>query len=328
MRRVSALLLLCVVLFAPSVRSDSPAGPVRGTRTHAIVARDGLAYVGQSGGLVIRDVADPQRPRDLGWLSLPSAVLDVVLDGDIALLAAGSRGLVIADISDPAEPREVARLDTNGKSKRVVRLGKYAYVADGTNGLLVVDLSTLDEPRVVARLSTGGNVRALALSGQTLAIAEAHGGARVFSLRRGDNPRESRRLETRFAARDVCWIDDRLHVAAGKVGVAIYEPSTSDRAKRFLEPVRSAQHVACRGDLLAVSNLGSALQVFERGKDGKLEERSRQRVHRTAPIGRTSFEGSRLWVAVDIVGMGLFDVADPGAPEHILPRKREFNVKF
>lgn len=327
MRR--AVYVLCIaVLWAPGAWSDKKPRAVAATRTQAIVARDGVAFVGQGGGLVLRDVTDPTRPRDLGWLSLPTTVLDVALDGDHAFLAAGTRGLVIADISDPSEPREVARLDTDGKAKRVVRAGKYAYLADGVNGLLVIDVSTLDDPRVVARISTSGDVRAVAVSGESLAIAEAHGGARVFSLRRGDNPRESRHLDTEFAARDVCWIGDRLFVAAGGDGIAVYEPKTSSRPKRFLEGIRSAQHVACSDPLLAVSNLGSALQLFAAGEDGAMGEVSRKRVHRTSPIGRASFDGSRLWIAADIAGMGLFDLTDPGAPEHILPRQRDFNLKF
>jgi len=307
---------------AQSKRTDSPAA----TRTQAIVARDGFAYIGQTGGLVIRDVSDPTRPVDLSWLSLPATVSDIVLDGSHAFLAIGSRGLVIADISDPEAPVERARLDTDGKVKRIVRAGAYAFVADGVNGLLVVNVSALDDPRVVARISTGGDLRAVAVQGELLAIAEGDGGARVFSLRHPNNPRELRKLEARFSARDVCWIGDRLFVAAGREGTAIYEPRVSSRALSFLPPVRSAQHVACSGSLVAVSNLGSAIQLFDAAGEGPPQERSRLRIHRSAPIGHTTFEGTRLWIAVDLAGMGLLDASDAENPVRILPRQREFKV--
>ena len=194
------------------------------------------------------------------------------------------------------------------------------------DGVLVVDLSSLDDPRVVARISTSGDLRAVAVRGELLAIAEGHSGARVFSLRRPDNPRELKRLDTRFPARDVCWIEDRLFVAAGREGTAVYEPRVSVRPLTFLPPVRSAQHVACGEALVAVSNLGSAIQLFDAA--GESQERSRLRVHRTAPIGRADFDGTRLWIAVDIAGMGLLDVSDADDPVRILPRRREFKVSY
>lgn len=314
-------------MVASGVARGAAAEPVEGTRTLVIVPRGELAYVGQSGGLVIRDVSDPLRPRDIGWLALPATVLDVALDGAHALLAAGTRGLVVADISNPEEPRELARLDTDGKAKRVAWDGERAFVADGINGLLVIDVSAIEAPRIVARVSTGGDVRATALRGESLAIAEAQGGVRVFSVRQPDNPRETRRLETAFAARDLCWLGDHLYVAAGSAGVAVYQPRISGRPTAFLPPLRSAQHVACGEGLVAVSDMGSAIQLFAAGEDGTLTQRAGARVHRTAPIGRAQLDGKRLWIAVDIGGMGLFDLSDPGAPVLVLPRRREFKLK-
>ena len=316
--------LVCSSTDAQSKSAD----PAAATRTDVIVARDGLAYVGQTGGLVIRDVSDPTRPTDLSWLPLPATVSDVVLHGTHAFLAVGTRGLVIADIGDPEAPVERARLDTEGKVKRIAHVGSYIFLADGVNGLLVVDISSLDDPRVVTRISTSGELRAVAVSGELLAIAEGHGGARVLSLRRPDNPRELRKLDTRFPARDVCWIGERLFVAAGREGTALYEPRVSARPLTFLPPVRSAQHVACGETLIAVSNLGSAIQLFDAAGDGPPQERSRLRVHRSAPIGRTGFDGTRLWIAVDVAGMGLLDVSDADNPERILPRRREFKVSY
>ena len=213
-----------------------------------------------------------------------------------------------------------------GKVSPLARGGAYLFVADGVTGLLVVKLASLDDLRLVARISTGGDLRAVAVHGELLVIAEGQGGARVFSIRRPDNPRELRRLETRFSARDVCWIGERLFVAAGREGTAIYEPRTSSRPLTFLPPVRSAQHVTCGETLVAVSNLGSVIQLFDAAGDAPSQERSRIRMHRTVPIGRTTFEGTRLWIAVDIAGMGLLDVSDPDNPVRILPRRREFKV--
>ncbi|NIM61681.1 MAG: hypothetical protein GTO30_08515, partial [Acidobacteria bacterium] len=293
------------------------------TRTRFVAAENGLAFVGQTGGMVIRDVSDPLRPVDLGWLPLPASVDDVVVAGELVFLAAGTRGLVIADVSDPRDPKELARLDTDGKVKRVARRGEHLFLADGINGLLVVDASAIESPRIVARVSTSGDLRAVAVEGDLLAVAESHGGARVLSLARPDNPRVLKKLETRFTARDACWIGDRLFVAGGREGTAFYDPrASSGRPIGMLAPVRSAQHVACDGTVVAVSNLGSAIQVFDASGPAAPRERSQLRVHRSAPIGRSGFDGLRLWIAVDVAGMGLLDLTDLDAPERVLPRRR------
>jgi hypothetical protein len=317
-----------LVFVSPLAAPSKDKAPVAATRTLAVIVQDGLAYVGQTGGLVIRDVSDPTRPIDVSWLPLPGTVSDVLVEGSHAFLAAGTRGLVIVDISDPAAPVEIARLDTDGKVKRIARAGDHAFLADGRGGLLVVDVTSLEDPRVRARISTSGEVRALAISGDMLALAEGHAGARVLSLRRPENPQELRKLDTNFPARDVCWIGDRLFVAAGSEGTAVYQPKVSARPLTFLPPVRSAQHVACGKKLVAVSNLGSAMQLFDVEDDGLPRERSRLRVHRSAPIGRADFADSQLWIAVDVAGMGLLDVRDASNPERVLPRTRKFKVSY
>ncbi len=322
------ILALQVIPFSGKRAQGKQEPAAAATRTLAVVGHRGYAYVGQTGGMLIRDVSDPVRPKDVSWFPLPSAVSDVVIEGTRAFLAAGTRGLVIVDIGDPVEPVELGRLDTDGKVKRLARSGDYLFLADGSGGMLVVDTETLDDPRVVARISTGGDLRAVAISGELLAVAEGHGGARVFDLRRPDNPRELAKLETRFAARDVCWIGERLFVAAGSEGTALYEPRVSSRPIEFLPPVRSAQHVACSTKLVAVSNLGSAIQLFDTEQGRSPRERSRLRVHRSAPIGRAGFEGTHLWIAADVAGMGLLDISNVEEPERVLPRAREFKVSY
>ncbi|NIM01250.1 MAG: hypothetical protein GTO30_10365 [Acidobacteria bacterium] len=327
--RILVIFLLLFQVVPPSAnRGKDKEDAAAATQTLAVVGHHGHAYVGQTGGMLIHDVSDPIRPKDVSWFPLPSAVSDIVIDDNHAFLAAGTRGLVIVDIANPAEPVELGRLDTDGKVKRVARSGRHLFLADGSGGLLVVDIEMLEDPRVVARVSTGGDLRAVAVGGELLAVAEGHGGARVFDLRRPDNPREVAKLETRFAARDVCWIGDRLFVAAGSEGTALYEPQVSTRPIEFLPPVRSAQHVACGARLIAVSNLGSAIQLFDTSESRSPRERSRLRVHRSAPIGRAGFDGTHLWIAADVAGMGLLDVSNADEPERLLPRAREFKVSY
>jgi hypothetical protein len=51
-------------------------------------------------------------------------------------------------------------------------------------------------------------------------------------------------------------------------------------------------------------------------------------VHRSAPIGRAGFDGTQLWIATDVAGMGMLDIADADNPTRVLPRAREFKVNY
>ena len=95
-----------------------------------------------------------------------------------------------------------------------------------------------------------------------------------------------------------------------------------------LAPLRSAESVAVTGSVAVVSNGGPGLQIVDLSDPAAPRELSSLRVHRAAAAGRVSFDGSLAFVAADLVGMGIIDLSDPGAPERILPREREFKVRF
>jgi hypothetical protein len=70
-----------------------------------VTAREWRAYVPEANGLHVLDFTDPSTPTEIG--SFPAAsVRDVVLNGDLAYLLAGTAVLVL-DISDPAAPVEI-----------------------------------------------------------------------------------------------------------------------------------------------------------------------------------------------------------------------------
>jgi hypothetical protein len=65
--------------------------------------RDGLAVAGLSGGL-----------HEVARLELPGTANDIVLDGDVAVLALGVAGLATIDISDPHNPVLLDAIGTDG----------------------------------------------------------------------------------------------------------------------------------------------------------------------------------------------------------------------
>ena len=109
------------------------------------VALDGAgnAYLGDTQGLRVLDIADSTNPSELGFLPTNGAILDVEIVGSTAYLASYANRLHIVDINDPQHPQELGSLAMPDAVDDVAVQGSYAYVACWSGGLRVVDVSDL-----------------------------------------------------------------------------------------------------------------------------------------------------------------------------------------
>jgi hypothetical protein len=81
-------------------------------------------------------------------IEMPGGAHDVVLDGQYAVVAAGSGGVWAIDVSDPEAPRAVGWRDTAGRARNIALADGRVYVADETGGLLILarTMASLGEP--------------------------------------------------------------------------------------------------------------------------------------------------------------------------------------
>ncbi len=121
-----------------------------------MVAKGSTLYVANGfGGLYIIDFSDPAAPKELGHLemkepskpgSLPGDASDVVVVGNYAYVAAGSRGLRIIDVSNPAIPVAIGAIENLASATtRVAVQDGLAFVID--YGLRIVDVSNPAQPQ-------------------------------------------------------------------------------------------------------------------------------------------------------------------------------------
>ena len=82
------------------------AGGVGGIEVH-----DGIAYIINGIGLRIFDVTTHNNPFHLGTMTSEMGFHDLVVDGDLAYIAAGIDGLRIVDVKDRAAPVEIGAFD-------------------------------------------------------------------------------------------------------------------------------------------------------------------------------------------------------------------------
>jgi cyclophilin family peptidyl-prolyl cis-trans isomerase len=132
--------------------------------------------------LHVYDVADSSSPALLGTYALPAGdtwAQEIVIDGDVAYLAARGAGLIALDVSDPAdmEPLGIGAGDPFAAGDLDL-VGDTLYVAAFYEGLLAFDVS---DPADIARIGQlapygdGNSISHVGIYGTTALVAEGRG---------------------------------------------------------------------------------------------------------------------------------------------------------
>jgi hypothetical protein len=117
---------------------------------YGVFVDDGYAYITNNDGVIIFDVEESNRPKEIGRIQTGYTRGAFVMDGWAYF--ASEQGLAIADVSNPERPMQVSEFGTKGEAIRVVVDGSYAYIA-GSEGLEIVDISNPYAPMGVSHLS-------------------------------------------------------------------------------------------------------------------------------------------------------------------------------
>ncbi|HTE53674.1 MAG TPA: hypothetical protein VK698_22620 [Kofleriaceae bacterium] len=101
-------------------------------------------------GMIVVDVARPDRPARIGLFEGPGDVTRVALAGDRALVADYTGGLTVVDVSNPRRPKSIGEWDEGMVGDVAVRADR-VYLAMGD--LVVVDIASPRRPREIGRHS-------------------------------------------------------------------------------------------------------------------------------------------------------------------------------
>lgn len=128
------------------------------------------------------DASTPALPIEITSFTVPSNVLDLVLDGDLVYVACGVSGVRIYDISDPALPNEIAVFDTFTSAKGVAVEGDRLYIAaDVLIGLWVVDVSDPANPTEIKTIDTPGAANRVHATDDLIVLTDRMAGVRIWS---------------------------------------------------------------------------------------------------------------------------------------------------
>ena len=236
-------------------------------------------------GLVIYDVRNPENPTTVSQVALPGMTIqmDVTQTTDgrrLALLARTGRGVDAIDITKPEAPF-IADSFTSGVlfTQTVAMADGVVYLADSDDGgLKALRLVSPGRFEPLYQANFSGKCETLLVAGNRLFVGYGTRGVRLFDLPApttdGSTPTlrlRSTVLKNRLKASGMALMGDRLIVAGGGSGVAVYNVANSDSP--FLEtefPFQSelfgpadAKHVVPHRGLLYVPAWESGLLVLK-----------------------------------------------------------------
>lgn len=187
-------------------------------------ADDGIAYfVVGTKGLVVLDVSDPGRPREIGGHTTRGYAQAIAVAGEIAYIAGRGDGIVLIDVSDPTHPVELATFDTGGSARDVKVAGGIAVVADQRGGVLFVDVANPSAPTLAGSWATRGFAEQVEISGDLVAVAAGDAGIELLDASSPSTPALLGSLETPGDARDIVIRGTVAFVAMGYRGIAVVD---------------------------------------------------------------------------------------------------------
>lgn len=148
------------------------------TEANALAVTDNTAYLTDSAGLHLLDVANPTAPQEISFYPAESAA-GLVVDGSIAYLLADGQ-LHLVDIANPAGPQQLGLYPLPGGPAYLAVAGQMGYLGAGQVGLVALDLADPAAPREVARIA--GDTSKVAVLGQRVYAVDAVDTLRIFDV--------------------------------------------------------------------------------------------------------------------------------------------------
>lgn len=313
------VLLILTCVFSP-VKGDAPAeewvlaGQLGGS-TQAVSVNGDIAYIGVGMRILSIDISNPSTPRLIGMSDIFSdTVLDLVVQGETAYIAAGNAGLQIVDISEPDRLKTLGSWNSSGYAEGVAVNDKVVYLANGDEGLSVLNVSNPKKPALTASVYPFHYAFDVVTSGSYAYVASGDAGLLVVDIKNPNALSELAQLDTPGYAYDLALAEGYLYAADGWEGVQVIDirNPTKPLLTAGITTTGWSIGVAVEDDLLVTCNGGQGLQVFNVSNPAQPKEKSTFK--KTPDEGdvmvRRAILSDRLLLAADTVnGLRLIDVS-------------------
>jgi len=266
------------------------------------------------------DASDPTQPVTIDYDPIPDQCMDVAIKGNFAYVANSYSGIYVLDVSDLSNPKEISHYDTPCRSNSVVVKDSIAYIADSTS-ILLLNISNPSNPEKISELPLICDGYGLELNYPYLYVTS--GLEHYFAIVDVSNPQSP--FVTGICYLDnnaptyICHKDTFAYVSAPLEGVAVI--NIKDVYNPTLETYCSlpgySRGIDYRGNYLYVANFDTNIINIMNISDP------------TTPIFVNSFptvrdypfeltiKDSFLYVALQIVGVEVFDISSPFIPKSV-----------
>jgi hypothetical protein len=194
-----------------------------------IVISGNLAYVATSDGLQIFDISIPTQPQPLGYVDTPTFSLSSAVVGNYCYVA-DFVNMVAIDVSSATRPQIVGQFETGYFAEAAAVSGNYAYVAEGLAGLWILDVSDPIQPKAVGHFKTEGYVNDVVVSKNIAYLAKGQNGIEIVEVSEPIKPTSVVQIKNIFAEALLSH-DDKLFVAAGEMGMLIFDIKLSNNPR-------------------------------------------------------------------------------------------------
>lgn len=181
-----------------------------------------LAFVGDTAGLRVIDISDPENPTLLGTVSPSLACYGVAADGDYVYIADGLSGLRVVSVSNPAAP-VVLSTSATSDARGVAASGNIVLVADQAAGLRVFNVTLPASPVLIATYDTPGLATGVFVAGMHAFVADGSAGLIIIDFRIPSAPTLVGSYDTAGSALGVHVDGRRAFVADGAGGLTVID---------------------------------------------------------------------------------------------------------
>ncbi|MDP8239081.1 MAG: T9SS type A sorting domain-containing protein [Candidatus Hatepunaea meridiana] len=142
---------------------------------------------------------------------------DIVVEGNLALIATSSTGLQIVDISNPEALENIGYINNNlGRFECLQVVENLVYAGCGYNGFRVIDIGDPQNPIAIGFCETPGSINDIAIADDLTYLADMDGGLRIIDISNPEDPSEVGFLRTTSYVAEVELYHDFAFVQVGE----------------------------------------------------------------------------------------------------------------
>ncbi len=247
---------------------------------------------------------------------------DVVVEGDLAFVAAGRGGVRIIDISEPLAPVELGFNDTPMDGRGLAVVGDMAYLAAGNEGLWIFNLSVLSAPTVMGRFDTPGFAEDVTVTDGLAYVSDGLRGLRIVNVSDPANPTPEGEFDTPGYCYESIVKEDLAFLAIGQSGLSILnisQPSNISYVGGFGEACGCSDLTQFRGlriihELVYIADAADLMKVYDLSNLTNVTFMAEAELAGLANDIVLSSGGGLAYLAIDREGVAIVNLTDPGNP--------------